>query len=453
MRSSRARERLRRPIWACSSAVRAVRSRGWVCSDRAGAGVEPRALLDAGEARARRRATSPPSSRAVSRDRAAASRVQLVANGVSEVGAVPAHALGELGDRVAGAVGGRAAGAISEVDQDADGRADEGLDDPLRGGRFAAADGEHEHRGDRDLGQVRAESQQPARDERDRDDSAEAPPGQADDVGEHGGDRHPRGDAEDALPAVGNGLVHGQLHDQQRGQRGEDRLGAGVPAQWRWRRRPPRPATVLAVRRPGVRPRRSSLARAWSIRLRRGAGTVTSCMTNTAVDALPDVTECIQSSAARIVRSARRRTGEDIADRVGRDLGGDVDAAGRAGGVAVALSGWQPVAERLRAERVQRRLRHVAELDRHDPLEPRRHQPAGPDVLLVRPSPTGEQPAHRRWHLPVRGTGRPRCDHRSGVRVRLEGGPHRPVGDGVREHPAARRDTRFVLGRAATSPV
>ena len=130
----------------------------------------------------------------------------------------PLHGL----PRVAAAHGGRE----QHVDQHPDRRTDERLDDPAHRGRLGTGgepDAEHQHRADRHLDQVRAQPQQLADDDRGGDQDAEAPPGEADDRGEADRQRHAGDDGEDALDAAEQGARRRGLHDQQRGQRGDQR--------------------------------------------------------------------------------------------------------------------------------------------------------------------------------------------------------------------------------------
>ena len=86
------------------------------------------------------------------------------------------------------------------------------------------ADLQQQHGADRRLEQVRAEPQHLADHDRAGDDGAEAPPGQSDEVGHEHGDRHPGEHTADAAQAVRDALVEGQLDDQQRHQRRDDRV-------------------------------------------------------------------------------------------------------------------------------------------------------------------------------------------------------------------------------------
>ena len=68
-------------------------------------------------------------------------------------------------------------------------------------------------------------------------------------------------------------------------------------------------------------------------------------------------------------------------------------------------------------------------------LEQRRHQPARPDVLLVRPQHLpGEQAPGARRDRAAAASGRPGQRRRSVLRLCLQRGPHRAVEDGLREH-------------------
>nr|WP_041369404.1 hypothetical protein [Nakamurella multipartita] len=122
-------------------------------------------------------------------------------------------------------------GRHDQVDQHADGHPEQRLADPVGGRGLGAADGQHQHGADRHLDQVRPQPHQLADHDRQRDQHAQAPPGQADHAGEQHGQQHPGGHADDALHPAGQAVLEGDLHDQQRGQRGQDRHGAGEQGQ------------------------------------------------------------------------------------------------------------------------------------------------------------------------------------------------------------------------------
>ena len=141
----------------------------------------------------------------------------------AEPGGEAGHPLGQLADR-------RARGlqvqrrCHEHAHRDADQRPEHGLLDAGDPERTGAADLEQQHRADRRLEQVRAEPQHLADHDRAGDDGAEAPPGQADEVGHQHGDRHPGEHAADAAQAVDQALVQGQLDDEQRHQGRDDRV-------------------------------------------------------------------------------------------------------------------------------------------------------------------------------------------------------------------------------------
>ena len=132
---------------------------------------------------------------------------------------------------------------------------------PGRRDRLAAAHLQHQHRADRHLEQVRPEPQQPADDQRQRDHRAEAPPGEPDQVGHPDRHHHPGQHPADLSDPVREGPVEGQLHDQQRGQRGDHRMVADVQ-QLGDQVGGDDGNVVFAVRTPGIRPRRTSDVRA-----------------------------------------------------------------------------------------------------------------------------------------------------------------------------------------------
>ena len=81
-------------------------------------------------------------------------------------------------------------------------------------------------------------------------------------------------------------------------------------------------------------------------------------------------------------------------------------------------------------------------------LERRRHQPAGPDVLLVPAPDLPREPAARaRRHRAVRRAGGPGAHRRAGVRLRLARGPHRALADRLRQHRLLGGDTTLRARR------
>jgi hypothetical protein len=138
----------------------------------------------------------------------------------------PGQPVGQLTQRLAGRQQIQRRG-DQHVDQYTRRGADQGLVDPAAGDGGRASDGEHEHRADGQFQQVWAEAEEPAEQQRDGDHPGEAPPGQPDDPGDADGDQHPGKHTRHALHALGDGLVHGHLDHEQRGQGCEHRPGAG----------------------------------------------------------------------------------------------------------------------------------------------------------------------------------------------------------------------------------
>ena len=93
-----------------------------------------------------------------------------------------------------------------------------------RGG--ARAQRQDQHGADRYLQDVNAEAQDVSDGKANGDHDHQAPPREADQGGEGDGDEHARDDAHDPLERVADRLVHGGLHDEQRGQRRQHGLRA-----------------------------------------------------------------------------------------------------------------------------------------------------------------------------------------------------------------------------------
>jgi hypothetical protein len=121
-----------------------------------------------------------------------------------------------------------------DVDQHADHRADDRLDDPpgpdgLRTGRVA--DTEHEHRADRHLDQVRAEPEDLAHHDGRCDEGGEAPPCEPDERDEQHREGNAADDAQHPLDAVDERAREGRLHDEERGEPGDERWRVPQPQQ------------------------------------------------------------------------------------------------------------------------------------------------------------------------------------------------------------------------------
>ena len=141
----------------------------------------------------------------------------------------------QLADRVGQPVDGApgiATGDLGWEEQggdDAHGRPDQRLGDPLPGSRLRAdlADAEDEHGADRHLDQVGAQPEVLTDGDRDQDEDAEAPPLQRYDGREPDCQHHSGHDCDDTVEPAGQQGQRRHLHHEHRRQRREQRLGAG----------------------------------------------------------------------------------------------------------------------------------------------------------------------------------------------------------------------------------
>ena len=217
----------------CSRASRPWRRPGLDVRRTDGAHVEPSALLcleqrgaDCGMSWVMRRESS-------SHSRAAPGRRSRWACGhvVELVGGADQELADGVGEAVDGAAG-VATGGLGREDEGGDdphGGADEGLGEPLPGGRLRAdrADAEDEHAADRHLDEVGTQPQELTDRDADQDEQAEAPPLEGYDGREPDGQHDAGHDGDDAVEPTGEQGHRRHLDDEHGGQRREQWLGAG----------------------------------------------------------------------------------------------------------------------------------------------------------------------------------------------------------------------------------